>query len=79
MNLEASEEGAARWVESSALSVEASVEFYVPELDCWHLLPSQPAVSPGARLELVTADTPLRMLDTSFPPLRGVKRIHSSD
>ena len=54
--------------------VEPSVEYYVPELDCWHQLPHQPSASPGAKLSLVSMAQPIRLMDISFPTPKGVKR-----
>ena len=48
-------------------AVEASVEFYVPEINCWNLLPSQPKVTPGAQLSLVRVDKPMRLMNLAFP------------
>ena len=60
--------------------VEASVEFYVPEVDCWNLLPSQPKVTPGAQLSLVRVDKPMRLMELVFPSShRGLKRSHGLD
>ena len=53
---------------------EPSVEYYVPDLDCWNLLQNQPQVSPGSRLSLVLINTPIRMMDVVFASDRGVKR-----
>ena len=60
--------------------VEASVEFYVPEVNCWNLLPVQPKVTPGAQLSLVRVDKPMRLMELTFPSShRGLKRSHVGD
>ena len=53
---------------------EPSVEYYVPDLDCWNLLQNQPQVNQGSRLSLVTVNTPIRMMDLVFASERGIKR-----
>ena len=58
--------------------IESSVEFYVPDLDCWSVMPGQPRVQPGARLTLLSMSQPMRMMEVSFPPARGVKRLQES-
>ena len=60
--------------------VEASVEYYVPEVNCWNLLPVQPEITTGAQLSLVRVDKPMRLLDLSFPSSqKGLKRSHCTD
>ena len=61
-------------------AVEASVEFYVPEVNCWNLLPAQPKVTPGAQLSLVRVDKPMRLMELTLPSShRGFKRPHVDD
>ena len=60
--------------------VEASVEFNVPEVNCWNLLPVQPKVMPGAQLSLVRVDKPMRLIELTFPSShRGLKRSYVGD
>jgi len=54
--------------------VEASVEYYVPELDSWNLMRTQPKLSFGT-VTLLVVDKPIRLLGSlTFPTRRGVKR-----
>ena len=51
------------------------VEYYVPQTDVWHPLPTQPRLSPASDvLAILVIDTPLRHLDLSAAPKKGVKR-----
>jgi len=56
--------------------VESSVEYYIPELDCWNLMKSQPKLSYG-RVTMVVVDKPIRIMargNVTFKLRKGVKR-----
>ena len=59
---------------SAYSEIVRKVEYYVPELDCWSKFPDQPPVSWGTKLSLVSIDKPIRMMDLTFTPFRGLKR-----
>ena len=56
--------------------VESSVEYYVPQLDSWNLMRTQPKLSHG-RVTMVVVDKPIRMMargNMSFKLKKGIKR-----
>ena len=58
------------------LVIEPSVEYYVPELDCWNLMRTQPKLSYG-RVTMVVVDKPIRLMakgNVTFKMKKGVKR-----
>ena len=57
------------------IQARSCVEYYVPQTDVWHPLPTQPRLSPASDvLAILVIDTPLRHLDLSAAPKKGVKR-----
>jgi len=60
--------------------VEDSVEYYVPQLDSWNLMRTQPKLCSG-NVSMVAVDKPIRLMskgDVRFKVNRGVKRpLHS--
>lgn len=56
--------------------VEDSVEYYVPQLDSWNLMRTQPKLSCGS-VSLMVMDKPIRLMskgNVRFKVNRGVKR-----
>ena len=53
--------------------VEDTVEYYVPELDCWNLMRTQPKIS-YSNVSMVVVDKPVRLMSREFTVKKGVKR-----
>ena len=53
--------------------VEDTVEYYVPELDCWNLMRTQPKIA-CSNVSMVVVDKPVRLMSRDFTVKKGVER-----